>query len=147
MRENSTVWDAAQKYIPKFAAFGYDLHDAFVDSRSEILPPLLILEFLSRKLGMEIGVSFFPAKKGRGGRFGVRLINSENLRLDVEDFLRNHRRDDLLPYFEYRDPETDIAEFSKDFFEVLMRLFCTDMRRIISGNSFEETPIDWQGYK
>jgi len=67
--------------------------------------------------------------------------------LDVKTYLKLHGREELTKLFRYRDPKTDVGRFADSLFQMLVGLFDQELKSIIEGETFEETPIDWQGYK
>jgi hypothetical protein len=144
--EVSIVYEVARTYLGDISAKGYSVRSVKVECKEQI-PPCLSILFLNRKIFLELDISFFPARNGGNGAFLCRISKSNGQHLRVEDYLKIHGRHDLLPYFTYLDPKTDIATFANDFFKMLLALFHSDMKSIIEGKTFEETPIDWLSYK
>lgn len=96
---------------------------------------------------MRIYISFFAAARGLNGGFTVLIVRPENRKLDVEDCIEKHGRETLTGLLTYRDPATNLHSFADTFFRMLVRLFDSDLKPILEGKVFEETPIDWMGYK
>jgi len=96
---------------------------------------------------MVINISYFAATKGLNGGFIVFIVKPVNHRLNLKNYLKLHERETLTRFFSYRDPATDIRSFADTFMQMLCGLFDRDLKPILDGTYFEETPIDWQGYK
>jgi hypothetical protein len=96
---------------------------------------------------MEIDISFVAATKGLNGGFTVLIIKPVNHKLSVEAYLKSHGREILTGFFTYHDPTTDVRSFADSFLRMLVGLLDGDLKPILDGKTFEETPIDWMGYK
>jgi hypothetical protein len=96
---------------------------------------------------MKINITFFHAVEGLNGGFNASITKPVNHVINVEDYLKLHGRETLARFFSYRDPATDIRSFADTFMQMLCGLFDRDLKQILDGTYFEETPIDWQGYK
>ena len=96
---------------------------------------------------MRIDISFCAATRGLNGGFTVLIIKPVNHKLNVEDYLKAHDREMLTEYFTYRDTSTNVRAFADMFLQMLVGLLDRDLKPIIEGKTFEETPIDWMGYK
>ena len=124
---------------------GFDFVDAVLQKSSVIEHS--IFRFMNKRTRMEIRVSFAPASAGLNGGFGVFITKPVDRRLNVEDYLKKHNKAELTKHFTYRDPATNILDFAESFLDILEKLFDTDLRPILDGTFFEETPIDWGDYK
>jgi hypothetical protein len=90
---------------------------------------------------------FFAAANGLNGGFLVQIEKPVNKSLNVKDYLKLHGHQELDKLFNYRDPTTDVRSFAESFFQMLCRLFNEDLKPVLDGETFEETPTDWMGYK
>jgi hypothetical protein len=140
------VDEVVRRYVPRFAAHGFEFTGVTIEG-SPKLPRFPIFHFLNKRTGMRIGVSFSAAVEGRNGGFTVLIINPVNRKLNVNDYLKLHGREELSKFFTYRDPPTDIRSFADSFLQMLCGLLDQDLKPIVDGKTFEETPIDWMGYK
>lgn len=111
------VSEIVHEYRGEFTVKGFE----FTETTWEGSPKLLryvVFRFLSKRKGMTIDISFFPAREGHNGGFVVSIIKPENHLLNVEDYLKLHGRDDLTHFFTYRDPNTDTRVFAQSFFQM-----------------------------
>ena len=144
--DDAIVNEVMHQYSPAFAAHGFDLKEVTLEGSQE-LGRFPVFHFLNDRTAMQIDISFCAAVAGLNGGFTVLIIKPVNQKLDVEDYLKLHKREMLTQYFTYRDPSTDVRVFADTFLRMLSGLLDRDLRPIINGRTFEETPIDWMGYK
>ena len=144
--EYAIVRDALYQHLAEFAAYGFEFVGATLEGSLE-LERFPMFRFRNQRTGMAIAISFFAARDGLNGGFTALLIKPVNRKLDVEDYLKLHGREELSKYFRYRDPKTDVRAFADAFFQMLCDLLGKELQPILTGKTFEETPIDWQGYK
>jgi hypothetical protein len=144
--EYAIVNQVMRLYSDKFAAQGFE-HDRVKLEASRVLPMVLSFRFWNKRTLMNMDISFFPAREGLNGAFSIHFEKHVNRMLNVADYLKLHGREDLTKFFRYRDPKTDVRHFADSLLQILIGLFGTDLKPIIEGKTFEETPIDWQGYK
>lgn len=144
--DDATVSEVVRQYSPKFSRHGFQFTELTLEN-SQLLGVNPVFHFRNTQTGMEIRISFFAAREGRNGGFNAMFINSQNHKLQVEDYLKLNGRKGLAGFFTYRDPMTDICMFAESFFNMLVELLNTDLQPIIEGKTFEETPIDWMGYR
>jgi len=140
----ATVDDVVRQHSPAFTALGFEFSGATLEGSAK-LQRFPIFHFLNKQSGMRIDISFFAARDGLNGGFTVLLIKPVNRKLDVEDYLKLHDR--LTPTFRYRVSETDVRKFAEEFLQMLLRLLSGELKPILDGKTFEETPIDWMGYR
>jgi hypothetical protein len=95
---------------------------------------------------MILDISFFPACYGRSGGFNAFLIRPDNHKLSVKEYLNRHGFEEAAKVFTYREP-MDVRVFADMFFQTIVRLLKDDLRPFVEGNTWEDTPIDWMGYK
>ena len=144
--DDVVVNDAVQQSAPEFAARGFDFKEVTLEGAQE-LGRFPVFHFLNERTAMRIDISFCAAVRGLNGGFTVLIIKPVNLKLDVEDYLKTHDREMLTKHFTYRDPATNVRGFVDTFLRMLVGLLYRDLKPILEGKTFEETPIDWMGYK
>lgn len=144
--DDATVNEVVQQHTSSFAAHGFNFKEATLEGSQE-LGRFPVFHFLNEQTAMRIDISFCAAARGLNGGFTVLIIKPVNQKLDVEDYLTEHKREALTKYFTYRDPATDIRGFADTFLRMLVGLIDRDLKPILEGKIFEVTPIDWMGYK
>jgi hypothetical protein len=140
------VNEAVRRYTPGFSAHGFQLTGVTLEGSAK-LQRFPVFHFLNERTAMGIDISFISAAGGLNGGFTVLLIKPENRKLDVEDYLKSHGREGLTKFFTYRAPATDVRGFADTFLQMFVGLLDRDLKPILEGKTFEETPIDWMGYK
>jgi hypothetical protein len=144
--DDAVVEKVVREHIPTFAGLGFAF-TGFTVGGSPKLQRFPIFHFFNKRTGQRIDISFLAARAGLNGGFGVLIVAPRNRKLDVEDYLKRHKLEEPTRAFTYRDPETDVRSFATVFLKVLIRLFETELKPVIDGKTFEETPIDWMGYR
>ena len=144
--DDAVVNEVVHQHTSEFAARGFEFREVTLEGSQE-LGRFPIFHFLNQQTGMRIDLSFCAAAGGLNVGFTVLIIKPVNLKLDVEDYLKGHDRESLTKHFIYRDPVTNLRSFADTFLELLVGLLDRDLRPIVEGVTFEETPIDWMGYK
>lgn len=144
--DDAVVNEVVHQYSAAFAAHGFDFKEVTLEG-SQKLGRFPVFHFLSDRTAMRIDISFCAAVKGLNGGFTVLIIKPVNQKLDVEDYLKAHNREMLTPYFTYRDPSTNVRNFADTFLRMFTGLLDRNLKPVLDGRAFEETPIDWMGYK
>jgi hypothetical protein len=144
--DDSVVNEVVQQHAPGFSARGFDFKEVTLEGSQE-LGRFPVFHFLNERTAMAIDISFCAAAKGLNGGFTVLIIKPVNRKLDVEDYLKEHGREALTRFFTYRDPATNLRNFADEFLRMFVGLLDRDLKPILVGKTFEETPIDWMGYK
>jgi hypothetical protein len=67
--------------------------------------------------------------------------------MDVEDHFKLQKHEELTTAFRYRDPKTNVRNFADSFFRALLDLFDKELKPVVDRGLFEETPVDWMGYR
>jgi hypothetical protein len=129
-----------------FPPLGFELTEITLEG-SPRLSQFPVFHYLNKQTGMRFHISFFAAKDGLNGGFTILIIKPVNRKLNVEDYLKRRERNELTSFFTYPDAKTDVRKFANNFLQMFCKLLDTDLKPIIDGQTFEETPIDWQGYK
>lgn len=106
-----------------------------------------VFKFRKKRTNMELGILFSLAGQGLNGGFVATITKPKNHLLDVKDYLRLHGHEDSTRLFSYRDPNTDIRVFAQDFCRTLLGVMRSELAPVLDGKIWEDTPIDWQGYK
>ena len=140
------VRDVVRQNAPSLAKRGFDFSGVSLIGSPE-LQQFPSFAFLNKRTGMQIDISFIAAAAGLNGGFNVMIIAAGNRKLDVEDYLKLHKLNSLAKPFTYGDPKTDLRLFADSFFKGLDGIFDKELKPILDGKLFEETPIDWMGYR
>lgn len=130
----------------EFAARGFEFSEVVWEG-SPKLRRYPVFKFRNRRTGMMIDIAFFPASAGRNGGFVVTIIKPVNHVLNVKDYLKLHKNEEPTRFFTYRDPNTDVRSFAREFFQTFVGLMHKELAPILEGRVWEDTPIDWMGYK
>jgi hypothetical protein len=144
--DDAIVNEVVHQHATEFAVHEFEFKEVTLEGSQE-LGRFPVFHFLSERTAMRMDISFCAAVKGLNGGFTVLLIKPVNRKLDVEDYLKEHGREALTKYFTYRDPATNVRSFADMFLVMLVGLLERDLKPILEGRTFEETPIDWMGYK
>jgi len=142
----ATVHDVVLQYAPVFAAHGFAFKGVALQGSAELVR-FPVFHFLNDQSNLRIDISFISAAGGLNGGFTAMIIKPVNQKLDVEDYLKAHDREAFTRFFTYRDPATDVRRFADTFFQLITGLLDRDLKPILEGRTFEETPVDWMGYK
>ena len=140
------VGDVVNQHRAGFEAKGFEFSSLSLEGTLK-MGRYPCFHFLNKRTGMWIHVSFSAANAGLNGGFVVSIEEPGNRSLNIKDFLKLNGRDELIKFFTYRDPDTDVRSFADYFLLMLLGLFETDLKPILAGKTFEETPIDWMGYR
>jgi len=142
----ATVSEVLHGYSAQFSAQGFE-YRATEWEGSPKLGRYPVFKFWNERRSMEFAILFSPALEGRNGGFVAALAKPSNHLLNVEDYLKLHGREELTHFFTYREPSTDIRAFAQAFFQMLVGVMRSELASILDGRVWEDTPIDWQGYK
>jgi hypothetical protein len=142
----AVVGDSVHQHLDEFARHGFKL-SSVVWRGSDKLGRYPIFKFLNQRTGMAMRISFFPAQNGLNGGFVTMILKPVNHRLDVEDYLKMHAKSELTRFFTYRDPNADLRVFAHAFLQMLDGLMAKELMPVLEGKVWEDTPVDWQGYK
>jgi hypothetical protein len=141
--DSAVVNEVVREHAADFSVYGFDF-DKVTWEGSRELGYYPVFEFANRPTGMVISIAFSSAENGRTSAFVLLIIKPGNHKLNLKTYLKLHGREDL---FTFRDPQEDIRSFAQNFFEMLDRLFRSDLAPILQGEIWEDTPVDWMGYK
>jgi hypothetical protein len=140
------VSEVMLKHAPGFVAHGFEFIGADLAGSTE-LQRFPVFHFLNKQTGMRIDVSYYATLTGTNGGFTALIIKPPNSKLDVEDYLKLHGHEELTESFAYHGPIADLRGFVDSFLRNLAGLLDSDLKPILEGTVWEETPIDWMGYK
>ena len=118
---------------------------SFDTSRPERLRLTFKFENPARKLSLWL--TFSPAKDGLNGGFVVLLVRADGERLNLKDYLRLHGNTPDTSFLLYTEATPDLTGYIKSFLATLDQIFQGALGPILSGEQWESTPIDFQGYK
>jgi hypothetical protein len=144
--EFAIVDQAVREHASCFSRHGFQLTGVTLPGSAR-LPRFPVFHFQNKRTFMDINVSFYaaPGRPNRG--FNVLIVKPVNRKLNLEDYLKLHGRDDLAERFSCPDLTVDLREFAEAFLDMLCGLLDKELQPILEGKTFEETPIDWMGYK
>jgi len=106
-----------------------------------------VFGFLNKRTEMRIDFAFFSAQESFGGGFVVTISKPLNHLLNVKDYLKSHGHEAPARLFRYRASNTDVRSFAQSFFDMFDGLLRKELASIVQGKAWEDTPIDWMGYK
>ncbi len=109
--------------------------------------PKLTFRFIEERANLRLRVLFSISAPQTKGIFVVRIDNSRKETLDVEDYLRLHGDAAEASLFVCTKDVPDFTKYVESFLSMLDRVFENQLKPILSGDKWESTPIDWQGYK
>ncbi len=144
--DDAVVEKVVREHVPAFAGLGFALTGSTLGG-SSTLQHFPIFHFFNKRSGLRLDISFLAARAGLNGGFNVLIVAPRNRKLDVEDYLNQHKIEEPTRAFTYRDAQTDVRGFATAFLKVLLQLFETELKPVLDGKTFEETPIDWMGYR
>lgn len=144
--DDAIVEKVVREHVPVFAELGFAL-TGYTLGGSPTLQHFPIFHFFNKRSGLRLDISFLAARAGLNGGFNVLIVAPRNRKLDVEDYLNRHKIEEPTGAFTYRDAKTDVRGFASAFLKVLLRLFETELKPVLDGETFEETPVDWMGYR
>ena len=144
--DSALVSEVIKTRAPKLLARGFEFTGTTLEGSSK-LGQFPVFHFLHKKSGLRLSISFSPAEQDLNGGFIVLITKPVNRRLDVEDFLKRKGRTSVEPFFTYRNGGTDVRRFAEALLDVLDSAFDTELKPVLEGKTFEETPIDWGGYR
>lgn len=134
------------QYLPRFEAHKFELREiAEATVAGENRHP--VFRFFNDQIQVRLDLAFSAAINGLNGGFTAHFEDRKRRLLDVEVYLKSHGHQDLSKLMTYRDPNTNIGAFADSFLKVFCSLFDTDLKPIVDGQTFEETPVDWLGYR
>jgi len=141
----AVVANVVNRYADKMTSLGF-YQDRITIEGSPQTVVFIVFHFLNYQTEIILNISFSPARHGRNGGFNAFLIRPGNRKLSLKEYLKLHGLGDAFKSFTYREP-IDVGMFADTFLRSLIRLLEEDLKPFLDGTAWEETPIDWMGYK
>lgn len=137
-----------KKYMTTFLLdrFGYRF------KREERIPDDLIgdyyqYKFLNDKLKLELTILFHPQRMKYPCSFDIYLSLKGGGSMRMRKHLQNNALDSKFHRFSYNESKQSFKEFVDGFFIFIRSEFEGYFKDYLTGNKFEDTPIDWVGMK
>ena len=96
--DDEVVAEVVREHAPRFAAHGYELTQVSLE-KSNVLRAFPAFRFENKRTQLRIIVSFNASEQGSSGGFIVLIVSPKNVKLDVEDYLVLHGREELPDLF------------------------------------------------
>jgi hypothetical protein len=142
--EFAVVNEVIRAHASEFAARGFTLTNVTMNPSQLIRS--IVFHFTNDRAAPRLSVSSFLGRAGLKRGFNAMISTPDNRKLNVHDFLVRHGRSDMARLLT-EDAPTDVRAFSESSVRMLIDLLDNELKPIVEGKTFEETPIDWQGYK
>ena len=97
--------------------------------------------------GMTIDLSYFPSYRDKKRMIIVTIVSREKKDFYLKEWLTTHGRKHELDRLINQPDDMNPRNFIEEALGVLNRLFEGDLRDIVEGRRWEDTPLDWAGYK
>ena len=139
------VADVVVERSPQFECHGYILKAAevVVSPLQGRIPGFLFENNEAKRI---LRIDFLPARSDLNGVFTATLYRESGQgSMSILSFFRK-RGHEGAGRFVYREP-ADLRKVTSEFLSLLLREFDLSLRDYVVGRAFEETPVDWQGYK
>ena len=143
--DSAIVADVIRKRAPDLLTRGFEFTRTTLEGSKKTVE-CAVFHFENKKNGLRLNISFSAAAQGLNGGFVALITKPVNRKLDVEDYLKRRGRN-VDAFFSYRDPTTDVRFFAESFVDTLIGALDSELRPVVEGKTFEETPIDWGGYR
>jgi hypothetical protein len=143
--EFAVVDEAVGAHASEFAARGLILRN-LAEGGTPPFVRSIRFHFSNARAGLRLSVSFFVGRSGARRGFTAMIEKTGHGSLDVGDYLEHHGRSDMARLLIHDGP-TDVRAFAESSLRMLLGLLDDELKPIVEGETFEETPIDWQGYK
>jgi hypothetical protein len=138
----AVVDEVVRAHLPDFEARGFTLTNVTLEEP----PPSIVFQFSNARAGRLLDVFSFLARTGFKRGFNAMISTPDNRTLNVRDYLVHHGRSDMAQSLT-DDAPADVRAFSEASVRMLISLFDSELKPVVEGKTFEETPIDWDGYK
>jgi hypothetical protein len=142
----AVVEEVVRAKVSEFEAHGFVLTNV-TEAGTPPFVRSLVFHFSNAGAGLLLSLSFFIGRSGQRRGFTALISRAGNGRLDVGDYLELHGRSDLSALFTSDDPSANLRSFAESAIRTLLSLFDNELKPVVEGKTFEETPIDWQGYR
>jgi hypothetical protein len=142
--EFTVVAEVVRAHAPEFAARGFTLMNV-TENPSQLIRSI-VFHFSNARTDLFLDISSFLGRAGLKRGFNAMISTRDNRKLNVHEYLVLHGRSDMAELLT-DDAPTDVRAFSESSVRMLIGLLDNELKPIVEGTTFEETPIDWQGYK
>ena len=102
--------------------------------------------FINKNLDLELTVLFSTGNAEYECHFSIFLENDAG-RLDMDSLLRKHGVTEKVKNFSCDPSKQVVGKFIDGFFIFIKNEFNGSFKDYLTGNKFEDTPIDWMGMK
>ena len=134
-------------YSATLAEHGFEYKETHI-SHSDLTGDSIQFTFVTKKTGISMKINYNPSLNNMRRLFAAIIEkNGEKQRLYLDQYLKIHKRNDLLAFFMDRGRVLEMRAFWNGFFGVLESLFSNELKEVIEGRRWEGTPFDWDGYK
>jgi len=103
--------------------------------------------FSSKQVGRIIDVSYTTAQKGRQSSIVALIETDDGKRFSLNDWLSVHGKSDMIPFSANETPNLSEEAFIKQFCEAFEQIASHELKDILTGKTWEDVPMDWQGYR
>lgn len=142
--EFAEVDNVVRAHVPEFAARGFRLMNVSVNPSKLIRS--IVFHFFNDRVRLLLDISSFLGTDGRKRGFTAIISTPDNHKLNVEDYLELHGRSDMARSLTEEAPH-DVRAFSESSVRMLIDLLDNELKPVVEGKTFEETPFNWDGYK
>jgi hypothetical protein len=138
----AVIDEVVRSHEPEFAALGFTLKNVMLEGP----PPAIVFQFSNAGADRFLDVSSFLARTSPRRGFSAMISTAANRKLSVHDYLVRHGRSDIAQMLT-DDAPSDVRAFAESSVRLLLDLLNGELKPVVDGKTFEETPIDWAGYK
>jgi hypothetical protein len=143
--EFAVIDEVVRAHAPDFAARGFILMNVAVEGPPRVLRTI-VFHFSNPSIGLLLDVSSFLGRSGVKRGFNAMIIAPGNRTLNVHDYLVRHERSEEAQSLTNEAP-SDVRAFAESSVRLFLDLLDGALKPVVEGKTFEETPIDWAGYK
>jgi hypothetical protein len=143
--EFAEVDEVVRAHTPEFAARGFTLMDVTIERPGSVLRSI-VFHFANARAGLRLRISSFVGTSSPKRGFSAMISTTDHRKLNVYDYLVRHGRRDMAQLLT-DDAPADVRAFCEASVRLLIGLLDNELKPVVEGKTFEETPIDWDGYK
>ena len=140
------IKELVESHLTLFERRGFVL----VERAFEVAPllgPKMVFRFFNQGTKLALRASFTITSEPGKCLIVVQIINPRNEKLMLDTYLETHGDAAEAGLFVFARGVPDFRKHVEDFLSMLDRAFDNPLKPILSGEKWESTPIDWQGYK
>ncbi len=142
----ATTEELIERHMDIFQRRGFILVNQTFDKDRQV-GPRLQFRFFNERTKLSLDAALTISTGPRKGIFMVLIVNSRNELLFVDNYLRQHGYTAEASLFVCTEEVPDFRNYVEGFLSMLDSVFDNQLKSILSGEKWESTPIDWQGYK